>query len=84
MRILTRPLSLTIRMDEDVPADDCYAVFAYEKVGELKEIKVLDGGKLLFVGVVDEQEHSVAEDGVRLKISARSLAAHLPRRRTDL
>lgn len=74
---LTRPLSLTIRMDEDVPADDCYAVFAYREIGELTSIKVYDGDRLVFVGIVDEQEHFVGEEGRLLKISARSLAAHL-------
>ena len=71
------PLSLTLRMDEDVPADDCYAVFAYREVGELTNIKIYYDNRLVFVGVVDEQEHYVSEKGRFLKISARSLAAHL-------
>lgn len=75
--ILTRPLLLTIRMDEDVPADDCYAVFAYEDIGEAVDVKVMDGDKVIFVGVVDEQEHLVSEQGRYLKLSARSLAARL-------
>lgn len=74
---LTRPLSLTIRMDEDIPADDCYVVFAYEATGELKDIRIMDDDGLVFVGVVDEQEHFINEKGRFLKISARSLAARL-------
>lgn len=76
-RILDGPLSLTIRMDEDVPADDLYAVFPYTEVGESARIVVYDGKTPVFVGVVDEQEHIFSEKGRFLRISARSLAAHL-------
>lgn len=75
--LLTRPLKLSIRMDEDVPADDCCAVFAYEDVGETVDVRVLDGDRVIFVGVADEQEHIFGEQGRFLKISARSLAARL-------
>ena len=74
---LTRPLSLTIRMDESIPADDCYVVFAYEPKGELKDIRIMDDDGLVFVGIVDEQEHFIHEKGRFLRISARSLAARL-------
>ena len=75
--LLTRPLKLTIRMDEDVPADDLYAVFAYTPVGELTGVRVYDDERLVFVGVVDEQEEELSEKGRFLRISSRSLAAHL-------
>ena len=44
---LTRPLSLTIRMDESIPADDCYVVFPYEAKGELKDIRIMDDDELV-------------------------------------
>ncbi len=75
--ILSRPLSLTLRMDEDVPADDLYAAFAYEDLGELVGVSVYDDGKLIFTGILDEQEHRFSEKGRLLCVSARSLAAHL-------
>lgn len=75
--ILTRPLKLSIRMDEDVPADDCSAVFAYEDVGETVDFRVMDDDRVIFIGVADEQEHIVSEKGRFLKLSARSLAARL-------
>ena len=71
------PLTLNIRMDEDVPADDLYAVFPYRDVGELTRVAAYDGGTLAFVGVVDEQERILSEKGRFLRVSARSLAAHL-------
>ena len=76
-RLLSRPLSLTIRMDEEIPADDLSAVFAYTDVGELTSLSVYDEDKLIFTGVVDEQEHVFSESGGSLRVYARSLAAHL-------
>lgn len=76
-RIFSAPLSLTIRMDEDVPADDLFAEFAYAPVGELTAVRVYDGDRVIFVGVVDEQVHQLSQRGRLLSISARSLAAHL-------
>lgn len=76
-RILSRPLSVSIRMDEEVPADDLYAVFRYIEVGELTRISVYDDDRLLFSGIVDEQERLFSDSGRYLRISARSLAAYL-------
>ena len=75
--ILTRPIRLTVRMDEDIPADDLYAVFVYERLGELTLLRLYDDDMLLFVGDVDEQEEELSERGRYLKISARSLASRL-------
>lgn len=75
--ILPSPLSVTIRMEEDVPADDLYAVFPETECKELKSIAVYDGVKTVFVGVIDEEEHLFRPAGAYLRISARSLAAHL-------
>lgn len=71
------PLSMQVDIDEGVPADALYAVFPYHPIGELCTVRVYDGDTLVFSGVVDEQEREVSADGEYLKISARSLAAHL-------
>ncbi len=75
--ILRQPLILTIRMDEDIPADDCCAVFAYTPIEEPVGITIYDGDKKVFVGVVDETERLASPTGVYLRLCARSLAAHL-------
>ena len=75
--ILSSPLSLVMRMEEDVPADDLTAVFPYLNCGELAQVSVFDGSRLVFKGVVDEEEHLMSSKGEYLRISARSLAAHL-------
>lgn len=75
--ILSHPLSLTVRMDESVPADDLCAVFAYRRLPELTTLRMNDDRGTVFVGVVDEQEHILSDKGRLLRICARSLAAHL-------
>ena len=70
-------LELSVNIDEGVPADSLYAVFPYRDLGELIEITLYDDGKMLFDGVVDEQEHEESGKGGFLKISARSRAALL-------
>lgn len=75
--ILSAPLSVSLRMEEDVPADDLYAVFPDTAVGELCGVTVIDGGKTVFKGVVDEQERILRASGAFLRLSARSLAAYL-------
>ena len=74
---LPAPLSVTLRMEEDVPADDLYAVFPLIRCRELKEIAVYDGEREVFVGVIDEQELLRQPSGASLRLSARSLAARL-------
>ena len=76
-RSLPAPLSVSMRMEEDVPADDLYAVFPDTAVGELCAVTVLDGRRVIFRGIVDEQERIVSESGSYLRLSARSLAALL-------
>lgn len=76
-KYILRPLTASIDMDEDIPADSLYAVFAYVKTGELVKVSVYDGDRMIFVGIVDEQEHILSQKGRFLRVSARSLAAHL-------
>lgn len=75
--ILPAPAAFNIRMEEDVPADDLYAVFPYIDHSELTDIAVYDGSKLVFTGVIDEEEHILNGSSDHLRISARSLAALL-------
>ncbi len=70
-------LSLTVETDEGVPADALYAVFPYTECGELARIRVYMDETLVFVGIIDEQEHVESASGRYMKLSARSLAAHL-------
>ena len=75
--IMPRLLSLRVDIDEGVPADSVYAVFPDMKTEELAGITLYDGDVPVFVGIVDEEEHERDERGEYLKVSARSLAAHL-------
>lgn len=75
--LLPAPLSLTVEMDENVPADSLYAVFPYAEYGELCRISVYRDDTLVFSGVVDEEERIESGAGRNLCISARSPAALL-------
>lgn len=72
-----RLLSLRVNIDEGVPADSLYAVFPYTETEELAAITLYDGDTTVFIGVIDEEEHERSAQGEYLKVSARSLAAHL-------
>lgn len=75
--IMPAPLSVRLRMEEDVPADDLYAVFPDIDTGELCRVTVAENDRVLFTGVVDEQERIQDSSGAFLRVAARSLAAHL-------
>ncbi len=70
-------LSLNIDVDEGVPADSLYAVFPYFEAAEFMGIRVYSGDDIVFAGVVDEEERIYRPSGKMLRISSRSLAAHL-------
>ena len=74
---MSQLLSLQVDVDEGVPADALYALFAYTPTEELCEITLMDGKDPIFIGVIDEEEHISDSKGTYLKISARSRAAHL-------
>ena len=76
-KTMPRLLSLQVDVDEGVPADALYAVFPYEPTDELSGITLYEEDLPVFIGVVDEEEHIRGNKGAFLKISARSLAAHL-------
>lgn len=75
--IMTRLLSLQVDVDENVPADALYATFAEAPTQEFVELTLFDDDTPLFVGVVDEEEHICGAKGITLRVSARSMAAHL-------
>ena len=54
--VVSSPLTLTINMEENVPADDMVAVFPYFNCDELKDVRLESGGITVFTGIVDEPE----------------------------
>lgn len=70
-------LSLQVNIDEGVPADSLYVVFPYTMTEELAAITLYDDDTAVFIGLIDEEEHERNAQGEYLKLSARSLAAHL-------
>lgn len=75
---LTKPLKMSIDMDENVPADSLSAVFvSAEKPFEADKIKVYDDSGLIFNGVIDEVHRKTSRGVLYLSISARSLTAML-------
>ena len=70
-------LSLDINIEEDVPADDLSARFAYFECDELKEVTVYDNDEIIFSGIVDEQQIIKDANGEYVRIIARSMAALL-------
>ncbi len=71
------PVSVTINMDEDVPADDLLATFHYFTATQLKSVVVYDENDVVFSGIVDEQITQSDSSDEYTKISARSMAAVL-------
>ncbi len=75
--IAPAPVRLSIDMDENVPADALYAVFPYTETAQITGISVYAEDRLVFNGIVDEEERIVEPDGAYLRIASRSLAALL-------
>ncbi len=76
--VLTNPMYIVINRDEKIPADDLSVTFPFLKnVGELCGVEVFDGGKLVFKGLVDEQQNVLSDRLYYTKIIARSMAANL-------
>ncbi len=70
-------ISMSINMEQDVPADDMTAVFEYFSCDELKEVVVKDSETVVFTGIVDEQSCVLSADGKLLSVLCRSMAAKL-------
>lgn len=75
--VMPSPLSLNVDVDESAPADSLYAVFPFIETDQLSEIRLFLKEKLIFKGIVDEEERVLRPSGVYLRISARSMAAKL-------
>lgn len=71
------PVSVTVNMDEGVPADDLLATFHRFTSSQLKSVVVYDENSVVFTGIVDEQITLSNESSEYIKISARSMAAVL-------
>lgn len=75
---LPYPLSLNILKEENVPADSLTAIFALDgKLPELSQIKVTDGGEVIFSGIIDEQLTFIKDGAALFRIICRSMAAPL-------
>ena len=75
--IMPELLSLQVNADEGVPADSLDATFGYAPTAQLTGVTLYDDDTPLFIGIVDEEEHQCDPQGEYLRLSARSLAAHL-------
>lgn len=75
---LPYPLSLNILKEENVPADSLTAIFALDgNLPELSQIKVTDGGEVIFSGIIDEQLTFIEDGAALFRIICRSMAAVL-------
>lgn len=71
------PVSLVINKDENVPADDMVVVFSYISVKEQKSVVVYDDDKVVFTGIVDEQQTVCDYKSQYIKFVCRSMAGLL-------
>lgn len=72
------PLYIIINRDENIPADDLTVAFPLIKASaEFTDITVYDGNKIIFKGIVDEQQNLINEKDCYTKLTARSMAAVL-------
>lgn len=75
---LPAPEYVTINQEEDVPADDISVVFPFiSNLPELQKIMVKSHSQVVFIGLVDEQQIIIKEQGIWTKIVGRSPAAFL-------
>ena len=75
---LLPPVSVQINVHEDAPADDMTVVFPLtEQVPKIATIRVWNGEKPIFSGIIDELMVGVTKSGAMIKLIARSRAALL-------
>lgn len=74
---LTDCISVSVNMEENVPAHDLSVTFAYRDVPELVTVTMLNEREILFTGIVDEQIRECSAKGDFLKLNCRSMAAKL-------
>lgn len=74
---LTDCISVSVNMEENVPAHDLSVTFAYRDTPELVSVTMMNEREILFTGIVDEQIRECSAKGDFLKIQCRSMAAKL-------
>lgn len=75
---LSKIISMTLNRDEFIPADDLKLVVPLDtQLPELRAVTLLDGGEVVFTGVVDEQQSILDTKHAVTSITARSMAAVL-------
>lgn len=78
MIYLGNPYNSTLNKTKGAPADDLTVTFVTDKkIPELVSISAYLDNKLFFKGVVDEQKMTYSAQGTFLRLTARSMAAHL-------
>lgn len=76
--LLGEPLEASLCYDRDAPADLLRARFPADKLwDELKEAELWEGGRLVFRGLVDEQDTELSSSGLTVELVCRSLEALL-------
>lgn len=75
---LGEPEELSLSFDRDAPADLLRVKFPARSLWqELREVRLLEGGKIFFRGVVDEQNTDLSSSGLHTELICRSLEALL-------
>lgn len=74
---LETPVSVRITRGADAPADEFLGEFAWSKISPLYRLRVTDGQRMVFYGLVDEQEEVFSQRGAFLRVAGRSMAALL-------
>jgi hypothetical protein len=76
--LLGEPVEAELLYDKDAPADQLTAVFPAERLWEdLAVVRVFHQGKVVFGGIVDEQNTSLSGEGFRVELVCRSWEARL-------
>lgn len=76
--LLGEPTEAVLSFEDDAPADQLKAVFPADKLWEsMKEVIVYKDGKILFRGIVDEQNTTLSSTGLFVELVCRSMEAVL-------
>jgi prophage tail gpP-like protein len=75
---LKNPLSMTLSMDEDIPADSVSVCFCGGmNIDGYGFLEISDGEEIIFSGIVDEVSRVISYDKDYTRVNARSMAAVL-------
>ncbi|MFQ9440909.1 MAG: hypothetical protein ACLR13_07700 [Acutalibacteraceae bacterium] len=69
---LLPPISVQINVHEDAPADDMTVIFPLIEQVPKYNLRVWNGEKPIFSGIIDEQIMGVTKNGAMLKLIARN------------